>query len=367
MIVETQQSCYGTAASRWAGVGPYYAMFPVSFATAAVKEHTKPGDCVFDPFAGRATSLFAAASEGRVGLGIEINPVGWVYGKAKLQTAESEDVEERIRWLGTKAKNYRAVAKNLPQFFDRCFCPEVREFLLAARDLLDWRRKKTDWTTMALLMIELHGKRESALSNQMRQTKAMSPQYAIRWWKERDLAPPEREPVEFMLKKVKWRFAKGRLDSGSGHIYLGDCQAILSRWENQPSETKAKLLLTSPPYYGVTNYFYDQWLRLWLLGGPEKPQSPGDSCKRMFENKQHYVGMLRHVFAKSKLLLKRNAVVHVRTDARQFTREATIEALELAFPRKKLRSEKHSLPDFTQTALFDSKLETKGEIDFVMW
>jgi DNA methylase len=367
MTVETQESCYGTAASRWAGVGPYYAMFPVSFATAAVKEHTKPGDCVFDPFAGRATSLFAAASEGRVGLGIEINPVGWVYGKAKLQTAECEDVEERIRWLGTKAKNYRRVAKKLPQFFDRCFYPEVREFLLAARDLLDWRRKKTDWTTMALLMIDLHGKRESALSNQMRQTKAMSPQYAIRWWKERDLAPPEREPVEFMLKKVKWRFAKGHLDSGSGRIYLGDCQAILSRWENQPPETKAKLLLTSPPYYGVTNYFYDQWLRLWLLGGPEKPQSPGDSSKRKFENKQDYVAMLRHVFAKSKPLLKRNAVVHVRTDARQFTREATIEALELAFPSKKLRSEKHSLPDFTQTALFDSELETKGEFDFVMW
>ena len=40
---------------------------------------------------------------------------------------------------------------------------------------------------MALLMIDLHGKRESALSNQMRQTKAMSPQYAIGWWKERDL------------------------------------------------------------------------------------------------------------------------------------------------------------------------------------
>ncbi len=367
MKVETQQSRYGTAASRWAGVGPYYAMFPVSFATAAVKEHTKPGDCVFDPFAGRATSLFAAASEGRVGLGIEINPVGWVYGKAKLQTAEGEDVEERIRWLGTKAKHYRAAAKNLAQFFDSCFCSEVQEFLLAARELLDWRRTKTDWTTMALLMIDLHGKRESALSNQMRQTKAMSPQYAIGWWKERDLEPPERDPVEFMLKKVKWRFAKGRLDSGSGHIYLGDCQLILSRWQNQPLETKAKLLLTSPPYYGVTNYFYDQWLRLWLLGGPEKPQRPDDSCKRKFENKQHYVGMLRHVFAKSKPLLKRNAVVHVRTDARQFTRETTIEALELVFSGKKLRSEKHSLPDFTQTTLFDSELETKGEVDFVMW
>jgi hypothetical protein len=367
MTVVTQQSHFGTAASRWAGVGPYYAMFPVSFATAAVREYTKPGDCVFDPFAGRATSLFAATSEGRVGLGIEINPVGWVYGKAKLQTAEREDVEERIRWLGTKAKYYRPAAKNLPQFYDSCFCSEVKEFLLAARDLLDWRRTKTDWTTMALLLIDLHGKRESALSNQMRQTKAMSPQYAIGWWKERDLEPPERNPVDFMLKKVEWRFAKGRLDSGSGHIYLGDCQSILNRWENHPPETKAKLLLTSPPYYGVTNYFYDQWLRLWLLGGPPAPRSLGEPCKRKFQNKKHYIEMLRQAFTKSNMLLSPDAVVFVRTDARSFTKAATIEALTSAFPHKTLRIEKHSLPSFTQTTLFDSGLKSRGDVDFVMW
>ena len=77
--------------------------------------------------------------------------------------------------------------------------------------------------------------------------------------------------------------------------------------------------------------------------------------------------MLRLAFAKSQSLLMRNAVVHVRTDAREFTKEATIEALESAFPRKTLRSEMHSLPEFTQTVLFDSELETKGEVDFVMW
>jgi hypothetical protein len=342
-------------------------MFPVSFATAAVKEYTKPGDCVFDPFAGRATSLFAATAEGRVGLGIEINPVGWVYGKAKLQTAEREEVEKRIRWLGIKAKKYRAAAKRLPIFFNLCFCPEVQSFLLAARDLLDWRRKKADWTTMALLMVDLHGKRESALSNQMRQTKAMSPQYAIGWWKEQGLEPPLRDPVDFMLKKIEWRFAKGCPNPSKGHVYLGDSQSILSRWEHQPPVSRAKLLLTSPPYFGVTNYFYDQWLRLWLLGGPETPRSAGESCKGRFGNKAHYVGMLSHVFSKSHHLLKPNAIVYVRTDARDFTREATIQALETAFPKKKLRSEKHSLPDFTQTALFDSKSEAKGEVDLVMW
>ena len=362
-----ETSFYGTAASRWAGVGPYYAMFPVGFAIAAVKEYTKPNDFIFDPFAGRSTSLFAAASEGRHGIGIEINPVGWVYGKAKLQTASKDDVEELIHWLGRKAPKYRNIAKRLPEFFHYCYVPEVQWFLLAARDLLDWRRQKADWTLMALLMIDLHGKQESSFSNQMRQTKAMSPQYAVDWWKAHEFEPPDRDPVEFMLKKVKWRYAKGRLDSGLSHVYLGDCQAVLNRWESVPPDDKATLLLTSPPYCGVTNYFYDQWLRLWLLGGPEKPQSFGGSCNGKFANKTHYVEMLRCVFERSRKMLKRGAVIHVRTDARDFTRESTIEALEYAFPHKKIRESRHSTPDFTQTALFDSELESKGEMDFVMW
>ena len=98
---------YDTPASRWAGVGPYYAMFPVSFAEAAIREHTRLGDWVLDPFAGRGTAVFAAATLGRFGLGIEINPVGWVYGRAKLHAADREKVEERIRWLGLMSPRYK--------------------------------------------------------------------------------------------------------------------------------------------------------------------------------------------------------------------------------------------------------------------
>jgi len=361
-----EQGKYSTAASRWAGVGPYYAMFPADFAAQVINEYTEKGDTILDPFAGRATSLFAAASSDRVGLGVEINPVGWVYGKAKLQTAGRNAVENRLRWLGTKASDYGGEAAALPEFFHWCYCRRVREFLIGARDLLDWRRRKTDWTTTALLLVDLHGKVESALSNQMRQTKAMSPQYSVEWWRERGLKPPERDPVEFMLKKVAWRYAKGRMNPNESRVYLGDSRERLDAITKR-SERRAKLLFTSPPYHGVTNYFYDQWLRLWLLGGPSQPRSSGEECKRKFENRREYVEMLRTVFSKAKPLLSRGAVVCVRTDARKFTRESTIEALETAFPRKEIRSQKHSLPDFTQTTLFDSGLETEGEVDFVMW
>lgn len=358
---------YDTAASRWAGVGPYYAMFPTAFATEVVKEYTKRGQSVLDPFAGRGTSLFAAASENRFGIGVEINPVGWVYGKAKLQTARKAAVENRLRSIGEKAASYRAEAAKLPEFYEWCFCPRVREYLVAARDLLDWRRSKTDWTTMALLMVDLHGKRQNSLSNQMRQTKAMSPQYAIRWWKERDLRPPERDPLEFMLKKVKWRYSKGRISGSGSRIYLGDSRAQLKTLASRSNAIGAKLLLTSPPYHRVTNYFYDQWLRLWLLGGPAEPRSMGNKYKRKFDHRGEYVSLLQTIFTDSKPLLSRGAIVYVRTDARKFTYDSTLEALEKAFPRKKIQSEKRSQAAVTQTALFDSNIKSGAEVDLVMW
>jgi hypothetical protein len=360
------QGKYATAARRWAGVGPYYAMFPVTFASEVIKEHTDEGDLVLDPFAGRATAVFAAAAENRIGLGVEINPVGWVYGKAKLQAASQKAVEGRLRWLGEKASQYRDEAGALPEFFKWCFCRRVREFLVGARALLAWKRSKADWTTMALLMVDLHGKRENALSNQMRQTKAMSPQYAVRWWRERDMKPPEIDPVEFMLKKIAWRYAKGRIAANASRVYLGDSRERLNAVANG-HKAKAQLLFTSPPYQGVTNYFYDQWLRFWLLGGPAEPRSPAEDCKGKFEDKRHYVGMLQTVFARSTPLLANDATIYVRTDARKFTLESTIEALELAFPKKKLREELHSRPDVTQTALFDSDNNPEGEVDLVMW
>ena len=117
----------------------------------------------------------------------------------------------------------------------------------------------------------------------------------------------------------------------------------------------------------VTNYFYDQWLRLWLLGGSDEPRSWGETSKGKFTNRCEYVEMLQAVLTQSKPLLTRDATVFVRTHARTFTLESTIEALERAFPNKRLREELHSRPSITQTALFDSDIDSEGEVDLVMW
>src|SRR5208283_1199586 len=167
------------AARRWAGVGPYYAMIPTSYVVEQIERFTVRGDTVFDPFCGRGTIPFVAATLGRSFFGIEIFPVGWVYSATKCNPASAGRVVKRLEDVA-KAKP-SSVEKS--EFFRIAYAPQTLRFLCAAREHLDWRNSRVDRTLMALLLICLHDKTGVGLSNQLRQTKAMHPRYAVRWWR----------------------------------------------------------------------------------------------------------------------------------------------------------------------------------------
>lgn len=363
---------YDSAARRWAGVGPYYAMFPVEFADKVVRTYTQPGEGVLDPFAGRGTAIFSAATQERLATGIEINPVGYVYAKAKLCPASQEEIEARLDYLGIRAERFKEDAMRLPRFFHRCFSRDVRRFLLAARSELNWRRSKTDRTLMALLLVYLHGKSGAALSNQMRQAKAMSPQYAIRWWDERGLEPPRLDPVAFMKSRILWRYAKGTPEVGQAAVYLGDSVAKLSSIRKRVEDRalpKAKLLFTSPPYFAVTNYHYDQWIRLWLLGGPPHALLTGNGRGGKFEHHAGYRTLLSRVFEEAAPLLQKDATIYVRTDSRKFTYTTTRSVLREIFPNKRLSVIRRPLLKPSQTVLFgdaSAPIERNGEVDLIL-
>jgi hypothetical protein len=363
------QPKYQAAHRRWAGVGPYYAMFPAQFADRIIARHTKLGDTVLDPFAGRGTAVFSAAAQGRLGVGVEINPVGWVYARAKLAPSEKELVADRFAELGRAAENYRDEAKALPPFFHHCFTRRVRRFLVAAREELDWKRSQIDCTAMALLLVNMHGKREASLSNQLRQTKSMSPDYAIAWWRGRDLKPPDVDPVAFMKKKLDWRYAKGRPARTNSRVYLGDSVRRLPEVRQRMGRLgigPARLLFTSPPYYAITNYHYDQWLRLWLLGSPPNALRAGGAVCGKFQHRERYRDLLRQVFTKAAELLADDATVYVRTDRREVTFNTTTAVLKEVFPEKKLRYEAKPFRRPTQTRLFGDHAVKEGEVDLIL-
>jgi hypothetical protein len=350
------------AAKRWLRMGPWYAMFPFDFALHAIREHTQPGDAVLDPFMGRGTTLVAAASLGRDAAGIEINSIAWLYAQTKLGPASEKAVLKRLDEIDELAKT--TIPGAMPEFFSWAFSSEILKFLVAARASLDWRGSQIDRTLMAFILVDLHGKDENSLSNQMRQTKSMAPDYAVRWWKAREMPPRSKNAVEILKQKIAWRYRHGLPGFQVKTVVInGDSS---QRLEDTSSVGPFKMLLTSPPYYGVINYNYDQWIRGWLLGGNEYPVTSNGNWQNRFNNKADYQKLLLEVFSAAAPLLTNDAKVLVRTDARDFTLATTLAVLKEVFPKKQIQQTLRPFIGKTQTQLFGDKGEKPGEVDILL-
>lgn len=366
-------SKYSTPAGRWKGIGPYYAMFPADFADKVILDHTKPGDAVLDPFAGRGTAVFSAASNGRAGLGIELNPLGYVYSNAKLRPAAFSAVQRRLESIAAHASRYRSATRSLPEFFHLCFTQKVLSFLLSARANLDWRQSNADRILMAIILVNLHGKREQALSNQMRQTASMSPDYCVRWWREKGLTPPDIDPAAYTNKRLSWRYAKGAPAGTGASVWLGDNRKALCKISAEIRQGKRQpfnLLLTSPPYCNVTSYYQDQWLRFWMLGEPESPSgSHSNKYGGKFASPQAHKRLLIEAFSKCAAVLKEDAAIYVRTDRREPTFSNTLDALKIAFPDKRIETQEKPLPDKRKTKAYSrggAPKQRNCEVDILM-
>lgn len=348
----------GGRIGRWAGFGPYYAMFPVSFAREIIGSYSNPGDVVVDPFCGRGTTNYVAQALGRNSYGCEVNPVGWIYAVTKTSPAKKAlDVVRRIEEIGDLREPGDYEAENL--FQQWAWCPDVLAFINSARRSLDWKGSKIDRTVAAILLVYLHGKIGGGISNQMRQSKSMSPDYAVRWWQNRQMTAPIIDPVSYLSERVLWRYKKGVFESSvKTKIFFGDARDGLGYYRGE----KASLVLTSPPYLGVTNYEYDNWIRLWALGGASLPSW---SQAQRYGSREKFTKLINDVFSKLSSNTVESAVIVVRTDSRRFTLEKTAYAIADNWPSHRLvgRRDKPIRP--TQTALFGDLTEKPGEVDII--
>jgi len=368
-IIKSITKGHSSAESRWARFGPYYAMFPMEFACEVVSIYSKQGDFVLDPFTGRGSSLFAAAALNRSAFGIEINPVGWLYSNVKLHPALKENVSQRLSVIVELSDQYKESVHMMNDFFRICFSDKVLMFLLAARDHCEWKRNNVDATLMAFILLYLHGKRNQSLSNQMPMTKSTSINYSLEWWKKKDLrTPPEIDIEDFFEKRFNWRYGKGIPAFEDATVVPGDSTIELRQFRMQQNpHKKIKLLFTSPPYYGVTNYFVDQWLRMWVLGGRPEPSIISDEkYKKRFASKRDYEELLDIVFGQCALMMAPNSTVYVRTDVREYTLETTRKVLKKHFTGFDYKEEYNFCTKKSQTELLRNSLEKPCEVDIIM-
>lgn len=330
-------------------------MFPVGFVKRTVEAFCPAGGAVLDPFCGRGTVSYVARVTGRPSLGIDLNPVGFLFSSAKTNPEpDAKAVLSRIIDVERSVVPNDFVPEN--EFQRWAWCPTVLGFLRAARRTLDWKGSRRDRTLMAIMLVHLHGKTGNAVSNQMRQTKSMAPDYAVRWWGERRLAPPDIDPGKYFASKVCWRYRYGVPHGPTARIVFGDARDVLPKIRR-----RFAMLLTSPPYCNITNYRVDNWIRLWMLGeGP----LPSWEVSQRYGHRENYSGLIYNVFRAASGLLVPGAPIYVRTDARHFTLNTTADALQSLWPDRSLVAH-HGRALKSQTALFGDGSIKPGEVDLL--
>ena len=311
---------------KWYAFGRYYAMFPPSFPYYAVEGLTDPGDLVLDPFVGRGNSLFCAMAQGRRAVGIDINPLAYLYSAARCSLGvKQDDVLQRLTEVADAVTPADRKTRN--PFETRAWSPDVRGFLRSARNNLDWRVNDVDRTLMGFIALHAQDKLSvSGLSNKLPPTIACSPSYAVRWWTARGMTrPPSTNPIESLTNKIRRRYQYGTPDLQGGQAHEGDSSEVLTDVE----KLGASLLITSPPYIDVSDYWNDHWIRLWLLG-----YSAGKDWSRAakFSGQDNYRSLLYRVFKETKSHLTDEATVLVRSDTRKHTSKICKEVLQEIFP-----------------------------------
>jgi hypothetical protein len=305
-------------------------MFPETFAEEWLSRLTRPGDLVLDPFCGRGTLPFQALLMDRRAIGCDTNPVAYCVSRAKTNAPARGRLLNRIEKLkaGYRASSVKADAARLPTFFHHAYHAETLRQIVYLRANLQHRTSVVDGMLAALILGSLHGEADRSnrfLSNQMPHTISTKPDYSVRFWKARRLRAPERNAFELLKQQLVYRY-EGEVPSERGKILNIDMRE-LPKFIGGRSEA-IRCVVTSPPYFDVTNYAEDQWLRLWFLGGPTEPRKQAFSRDDRHGRLDQYWALLADMWRTLSMVLDDNADVVIRLGATRIGPERLVSGLE---------------------------------------
>jgi DNA methylase len=290
-------------------VCPYYTMYPLEFPSRVLRRNAAPGEWVLDPFCGRGTTLYAARLLGLPSVGIDSSAVAAAVAAAKLSTSTPGRVIAVARAILCERDDEAEVPTGT--FWRWAYHRTTLAGLCRLRqELLRSCSSPSLLILRAILLGALHGPvmkgEASYFSNQCTRTFAPKPGYAVRYWQERSLRPPEVDLLAVIERRAA-RFLASLPARTEGEVVQADSRTPTAI----PTGRQFSWVITSPPYYGMRTYVPDQWLRNWFLGGPG-------------EVAYTYDDQLRHTspeeFSSQLALVWRNVAAHCRPQARLVVR-----------------------------------------------
>ena len=220
---------------------------------------TKEGDTVYDPFAGRGTTLLEAALMNRKIISNDVNPLSLILTKPRLNIPTLEQIENRLSEINFETVKAKI---DLSMFFNK---DTESEIVTLKNKLLD--SDIDNWIRM-ISTNRLTGHSAGFFSGYTlppNQAASQKSQLVIN--KRLGITPPYKNTKEIILKKSKslLRNINSKLVARLRKISTSAIfSSIDSRKTSHIANDSINLTVTSPPFLNIVKYADDNWLRCWF-------------------------------------------------------------------------------------------------------
>ncbi|MBE0531585.1 MAG: site-specific DNA-methyltransferase [Rhodospirillales bacterium] len=282
--------------------------FPSQLPATLIGSLTVPGETVFDPFVGSGTTAVEAQRLGRSGIGVEINPVAALLSRAKTIAEPRETIEKTVQNLKLLARQASSTFNPPPSVQgEKWYTGRVLRGLCRLRSILEVPQLTPEGRLIfeaAFSAILLPVCRET------RHWGYVCDNTSPKGDHERDVIQTFEDALDTLTAAYHDRDEYWR-EGGttptvipSVQIWEGDARMALSNLGNECID----LIVTSPPYFGVTDYAKAQRLSLeWMELSIEqiRLKEIGARSKRHRMNaKTEYIRECQEVFVECRRVLR---------------------------------------------------------------
>lgn len=269
----------------------YLGAFPPALASYFIKYFTDEGDLVFDPFAGRGTTLLEARILNRQAVSSDLNPIALALNRAKAHTLNLEQINERIDYL-EQSYDYALFLPEAEGESDEIhliYHPRTLAQLCFLRSVLLPSSRPVDQYLVGAVLGIMHGSERKNgssgyLSISMPNTFSMAPEYVRRFVQTNQLNREYRDVFQLLREKSERIFKKHVGTTIDASVFEYDAKIVSANPEMAKYLNKVDLVLTSPPYLGIVNYAKQNWIRSWFLkSNPDEVSERLDDDLNLFE------------------------------------------------------------------------------------